>query len=69
MELCLNDEDVWKIIDKKVASPMDARDNGFDITTSKFEEVIPYRGAQTFLIFSPTWQENDTNLDEYLKNK
>mgnify|MGYP001570694574 FL=1 len=69
MKLCGDDKDVWNIIDMKIASPIDAIDNGVDITTSKFENIIPYGAEQTFLIFSPTWQEDDARLDEIFKEQ
>jgi uncharacterized UPF0160 family protein len=69
MEICDGDGGAWKIIDTKIASSVDARDNGFNIYTPKYEDVTPYSGAQPFLIFSPTWKESDTKTDEIFREQ
>ena len=55
MEICDGDGGAWKIIDTKIASSVDARDNGFNIYTPKYEDVTPYSGAQPFFFFFSTW--------------
>lgn len=67
MELCSDNQDVWNMIDSKIASPIDAIDNGIDIISSKFEGIVPYGGDQPFLIFSPTWQEDESNIDDIFR--
>lgn len=69
MELCENDMNVWNMIDVKIVAPIDAVDNGIDIIIPKFKNIIPYGGEQPFLIFSPTWQENEEDINNIFKNK
>jgi uncharacterized UPF0160 family protein len=69
MELCENDMNVWNMIDVKIVVPIDAVDNGIDIVIPKFKNIIPYGGEQPFLIFSPTWQENEEDINNIFKNK
>lgn len=65
LELCDGDKDVWTVIDNKIASPVDADDNGQDIIGSlNFADIGPYAGSQPFMIFSPTWKETDSNTYE-----
>lgn len=63
MELCGNNPDVWNLIDTHIAAPIDAVDNGVDVVTPKFEGIMPYSGERTFLIYSPTWQEDESMFD------
>ncbi len=63
LELCAGNEEAWNIIDKKIASPIDAVDNGTDIVTPKFDGIFPYGGEGIFLIYSPTWKERELNID------
>jgi len=69
IDLCGKNIDVWNMIDFKIVTPIDAVDNGVDIVIPKFKNVMPYGGEQPFLIFSPTWQENEKNLDSIFKEK
>ncbi len=69
MKLCDDDIAVWNIIDSKIAIPIDAVDNGMDIAIPKYNGVLPYYGDQPFLIFSPTWQEDESNTNKIFKNE
>lgn len=53
-------EDGADIIDQKIASPLDAMDNGVDICDARFDKVYPYSFATIVSAFTPTWQEDDT---------
>ena len=53
--LCGN-EKVAEIIDKRLAMPIDAFDNGFDLVENKYE-VTPYYIQHLFLSMRPTWKE------------
>lgn len=64
LDLCNNEKDVWEQIDKSIASPVDATDNGVDIITPIFDGIFPYSGAQTLLVYSPTWKEDESKIDE-----
>ena len=64
MELCDNKTDIWNLIDDHIASPIDAVDNGVDVVSQKFSGIMPYSGERTFLIYSPTWQEDESVIDD-----
>lgn len=64
LELSDGKQEVWEMIDRKMACPIDAIDNGVDIVEPKFENIFPYSGDQPFLVFSPTWKERDENINE-----
>lgn len=69
IELCDQNEEVWLLIDKEIASPIDANDNGQDLINSKYKDIFPYNGARPFLIFSPTWQEDATKIDDTFRSE
>lgn len=51
-------------IDRKLATPIDAKDNGIDIIVPKFKDVFPYTVGRALLAGHPTWKEIDVNIDE-----
>jgi uncharacterized UPF0160 family protein len=61
-ELCSGNAEVWEKIDSKIVAPIDAGDNGIDISVPKFKNIIPYDASQIFLAFSPTWKESRKNI-------
>lgn len=65
-ELC-GSKEVALLIDQKLVQPIDANDNGIDITKNLFEGIISYRVQDIFHIFSPTWQESKTNNQAFLE--
>ncbi len=67
--LCGGDQDTWEHIDNKIATPIDASDNGVDIVESKIKNVLPYTAGQVFKIFTPTWKERDLNGDDVFQNE
>ena len=57
-----------EIIDKRLAAPVDAFDNGFDLVENKYE-VTPYYIQHFFLSMRPTWKEENLSKDEmFLKS-
>jgi len=56
-------EQASELLDKKLVSPIDAFDNGFDLVENK-HDVSPYFIQHIFFAMEPTWRED--NLD---KNK
>ena len=50
-------------IDARIVMPIDANDSGVDISKPIFEGVHPYSVNSIFLSESPTWKENNTNID------
>jgi uncharacterized UPF0160 family protein len=51
-------KEVADFIDKKIVQPIDAHDNGFDISVPHLD-VFSYSAEQIFLANSPTWKENN----------
>ena len=66
-ELTKSDE-AMELIDKRLASPVDAHDNGLDLVEKKYE-VSPYLIQDFFRVMRPTWKETDLKIDEmFLKS-
>ena len=63
-EILCGNKEVADKIDHKIVQPIDALDNGIDISTPKFNGVFSYGAEQIFLAFSPTWQEDNKNIDD-----
>lgn len=61
-ELTESDE-AMQLIDKRLVSPIDAHDNGFDLVEKKYE-VFPYLIQDFFRVMRPTWREIDLNIDQ-----
>ncbi len=56
-------------IDQKIVCPIDAVDNGFDISKSIIEGVRPYFADQIFLNNIPTWKEDNLNIDKIFEEQ
>jgi uncharacterized UPF0160 family protein len=56
-------KEVAELLDKKIAQPIDASDNGVDIYKSIFDGVVPYTADQVFLNYKPTWKEDNKDID------
>lgn len=67
--LICGSEEVAYYIDNKIVSPIDAIDNGIQIVTAIFDEVIPYNASETFSIFMPTWEEDESKLDDVFREE
>jgi uncharacterized UPF0160 family protein len=52
------------IIEKEIVMPIDATDNGVDISTSIFPDVFPFAIQDILFLFAPTWQEQDRTFDQ-----
>ncbi len=68
LDLCQGDKEVWQKLDTEVVCPIDASDNGLDVSRGIFPGVGEYRASRTFLIFTPTWQE-ENSIDEAFQNQ
>jgi uncharacterized UPF0160 family protein len=66
IEICGNQK-VVDMIDKKLAMPIDAFDNGIDLYKSNFENILPYTLQDVLSIFSPTSLEDMKKDDQFLK--
>lgn len=60
LELCNGNESVHKLLDQKIAMPIDAHDNGMDIVNPIYPGVFPYSAAATLLCFAPHWKEAES---------
>lgn len=56
-------KDVAEAIDKKIVCSVDAHDNGVDILKPIYKDIFPYVADQVFLIYKPTWKENNKNIN------
>jgi uncharacterized UPF0160 family protein len=56
-------EKIAKLVDGRLAAPVDAYDNGFDLVENKYD-VSPYLIQHFFLSMRPTWMEKDITNDE-----
>src|SRR3989344_2394959 len=57
-----------ELINKRLAAPIDAWDNGFDLVENKYD-VTPYYIQHFFISMVPTWkEENITNDEMFLKS-
>ncbi len=56
-------------IDKKIAQPIDAIDNGVDIVSSIYEDISSYGADQVFLDYIPTWKESNRNIDSIFRRQ
>ncbi len=62
-KILTGNEKVAEILDKRLAMPIDAFDNGFDLVENKYE-VTPYYIQHFFMSMRPTWKEENANKDE-----
>ena len=54
---------IVELIDRHIAVPIDASDNGFDLVESKYD-ALPYSIQHFFSSMRPTWRENNITNDE-----
>ncbi len=62
-------KEVADMIDKKIVEPIDAIDNGMDITVSKFKDVEQYTVNNIFKAFYPTWDEDVLDVDKIFEGE
>lgn len=67
-KICKSKE-IGDIIDKKIAQPIDAIDNGVDLVNSIFKYIMPYGADQVFLSNIPTWKESNEDIDKIFKKQ
>lgn len=66
IEICANQK-IVDILDEKLVAPVDAFDNGFDLISNKFK-ISLYLIQHFFLSMRPTWRENLTDNEMFLKS-
>lgn len=62
-------KEVAKVIEYKIACPIDALDNGLDLVKPIFSGVYPYAVEPIFLSEIPTWKENIKEIDGIFKKQ
>lgn len=62
-------KEVADMIDKKIAQPVDAIDNGLDVTVSKFKGIEQYTVNNIFKAFYPTWKESIDKVNEIFEKE
>jgi len=63
------DKEVAEYIDRKIVQPIDAKDNGMDISTPKFKNIEDYSVQDIVMSSYPTWKEDNTNIDKVFKEQ
>lgn len=56
----IKSEELWNIIDAKLVQPIDAIDNGVNLSESKFPGIYPYSLQSIVGSRMPTWREEGT---------
>ena len=62
-QLC-GSKEVADRIDQKIVQPIDANDNGIDISRPLFKDIHSYSVYPIFLSESPTWKEDNKDIDK-----
>ena len=65
-EICQSKE-IAKMVDEKLVVPIDAGDNGVNISTTNNLNVIEYRVGAAISSFNPTWLEDERWTDKIFK--
>ncbi|MDO8594482.1 MAG: MYG1 family protein [bacterium] len=61
-KLC-GDNAIAAQVEKVLVVPIDANDNGIDLSTPKHQDISPYEVPDAIRAFIPTWQEREDGLD------
>lgn len=56
-------------IEKNIVMPIDAKDNGVDFYKPTIDGLFPYSVEAIFLSESPTWKENNEDIDKIFKKQ
>ncbi len=67
-EICGSSE-VAEYIDRKIIMPVDAIDNGMDISNPLISGVSDYNISSILKAFYPTWKEDKTDIDKVFENE
>ena len=67
-QLC-GSKEVTEYIDRKIAQPVDAIDNGFDVSTPIVKDVSEYSISSILKAFYPTWKEDTLDIDNIFKKE
>lgn len=67
-EIC-GDREVAEYIDRKIIMPVDAIDNGMDISKPLVSGVSDYNISSILKAFYPTWKEDKSDIDIIFENE
>ena len=67
-EICGSSE-VADYIERKIIMPVDAIDNGIDVSIPKIAGVSDYNISSILKAFYPTWKENKTDIDKIFESE
>jgi len=67
-QICGSPE-IAKYIENKIVCSIDASDTGFDIIKPLIKDVYKYSVESIFLSESPTWKEDNSNIDEIFEKQ
>lgn len=62
LSLCGGKQNVADFVEKHLVYPIDARDNGIDISTPLVDGIIPYELRDLVAVFKATWREDESVL-------
>jgi uncharacterized UPF0160 family protein len=64
----ISSESIYKEIDEKFVSPIDAHDNGYRIYEELNKEILPVEISNVVSFFNSTWKENaEDNYENFLQ--
>lgn len=69
LDLCGGDKETWYKLDAEIVCPIDASDNGVDVSRPLLPDGGEYRASRMFLVFTPTWQEDSASIDDAFRNQ
>lgn len=62
-------KEIADYIDEKIVQPIDAVDNGIDISVPRFGNLNYYSASDIFKAFYPSWKENISDIDLIFKKE
>lgn len=68
-EVICGDKEVAMYIDRKIIMPVDAIDNGMDVSRSLISRVSDYNISSILKAFYPTWKEDKSDIDVIFENE
>jgi len=60
-------QEVADLVEQKLVIPVDANDNGVDLSKNNFPDILPYNLQDVLAIFSPTALEDVEKDEQFLK--
>lgn len=67
MELCGGDKDVWNVIEKQIAQPIDANDNGQEVYKPVYDDIGPCTVQAIVGSYKPHWKSDKSTDDAFME--